>query len=196
MADPHHLPDIGIQSLLDGALDERAADAARAHLAACPICTRRLEAQARLFAAIESWEEAPPEHDLVSRILTALHPPAPPVGLRWAAVVQAGVALLVLALAWPLITGLAQDVRVPSVWPLPSGAAELWLAQASVLAASFAALSLDLIDSAQAWFRMTPNRLAIWPLVVAGAAFVAIVGNSILLGGSAAGSHAARARRV
>jgi hypothetical protein len=196
MSDSHHLPDSEIQSLLDGALGERAAHAARAHLAACPRCTLRLEAQARLFAAIESWEEVPPKHNLVPRVLSALQPSATPVGLRWAAVVQAGAALLILILAWPILAGFAQGARLPSMWPLAPGEVEVWLAQMSELAASMEALSLDLIDSAQAWLRMTPDWLAIWPLVVAGAAIAAILGNSILLAGSAAGPQAARARRV
>jgi len=195
MTDSHHLPDSEIQSLLDGALGERAALAARAHLALCPGCAHRLEAQARLFAAIESWEEAPPEHDLVPRVLRALEPPATPVGLRWAAVVQAAAALLMLVLAWPLLAGFAQGVRLPSISPLVPGAVEMWLAQTSELAASMEALSLDMIRSAQAWFGMTPDWLAIWPPVVASAAIVAILGNSILLAGTP-GSQAALVRRL
>src|SRR3990170_3297078 len=97
MADSPHLPDREIHLLLDGALDERAAQAARAHLAACASCALRLETQARLFAAIESWEETPPAHDLVPRVLAGLRPPATPVGLNWAVALQAGVALLIAA---------------------------------------------------------------------------------------------------
>jgi len=148
MSDSHHLLDSEIQSFLDGDLGERAAHAARAHLAACPRCTLRLEAQARLFAAIESWEEVPPKHNLVPRVLSALQPSATPVGLRWAAVVQAGAALLILILAWPILAGFAQGARLPSMWPLASGEVEVWLAQMSELAASMEALSLDMIDSA------------------------------------------------
>ena len=194
MADSPHLPDREIHLLLDGALDERAAQAARAHLTACASCALRLETQARLFAAIESWEETPPAHDLVPRVLAGLRPPATPVGLSWAVALQAGVALLIAALLWPLVAGLAQSIRLPAI-PAP-GLIETWLAETSSWTASIEASLLDSLNSAQAWLRMPPDWIAIWPLVVAGAALVAVVGNSILLSRSAAGSRPAGLRRL
>jgi anti-sigma factor RsiW len=109
--------------LLDGALDDGAAQAARAHLAACAGCARRLEVQARLFAEIESWEEAAPPQDLGPRVLAALRTPAVPVGLRWAAALQAAWFYL-RGLGWPFSPacatppspGHAASSRLIQVW--------------------------------------------------------------------------------
>jgi len=185
-----------IQALLDGGLDGSAARAARAHLATCAKCARRLEAQTRLFAEIESWEEAEPPHDLAPRVLAALRSPSTPIGLRWAAALQAGLVLLIVSLAWPLVTNLAQSLRLPSVWFPATSAIEAWLAETSALTAALEASLLALPDSAAAWLRLAPNWIAIWPAVVAGAALAAVVGNSILLSGNATSSRAARARRL
>ncbi len=195
MVETAHLPDLEIQALLDGELDEHAARAARTHLAMCAKCARRLAAQARFFARIESWEEAVPPHDLAPRVLDVLHTPATPVGLRWAAVLQAGLVLLIIALGWPLLTGLAQSVHLPSVGLPATINIEGWLAELAAFTMALEASILALPDSAAAWLRLAPDWIAIWPAVVAGAALVAVVGNSVLLSGTATNSRIVRVRR-
>ena len=196
MAETAHPPDLEIQALLDGGLDDRAERAARSHLATCAACARRLQAQARLFARIESWEEAAPPHDLAPLVLDALHTPAVPVGLRWATALQAGLVLLVVALGWPLIAGLARNVRLPSLALPTMHAIGVWLGESSALIAALRASLLPSPDTAGGWLRLAPNEIAIWPAVVAGAALVALVGNSILLSGTAGNPPVARARRL
>ncbi len=196
MAEKFHLPDLEIQALLDGALDDGAARAARAHLATCAGCTRRMEAEARLFAEIESWEEATPPHDLAPRVLTGLRTPAVPVGLRWAAALQAGLVLLVVALGWPFIAGNAQHLRLPSILLPGAGTMEAWLEGASTWIPALKASLLLMPDSAAIWLRTVPNGIAIWPALAGVAVLVALVGNSILLWGAAGSPRAARPRRV
>jgi anti-sigma factor RsiW len=196
MADTPHLVDMEIQALLDGGLAGSAARAARSHLATCARCARRLEAQARLFAEIESWEEAAPPHDLEPRVLAALRPPSTPIGLRWAAALQAGLVLLIVALAWPVVTSLAQSLNLPSLWVPTTSTVEAWLAETSAFTAALEASLQALPGSAAAWLRLAPNWIAIWPAIVAGAGLAAVVGNSILLSGNATSSRAARARRL
>jgi anti-sigma factor RsiW len=191
-----HLSDVEIQSLLDGALHQAAARAADAHLAVCPHCAARFEVQTRLHAAIASRVDAPPPHDLAPRVLAALRPSETPLVLRWASALQAALALLILALGWPLVASLTQNLRVPAEFSLVQGGIEALSAEVFVLSDAVEAMALSLFASAHAWLRTSPEWLALWPAVVAGAAFVAVVGNSILLTGSAAGSAAARPRRL
>jgi len=196
MAETPHLTDMEIQAWLDRGLDRSAAPAVRAHLATCTKCARRLEAQARLFAEIESWEELTPPHDLEPRVMAALRPPSTPIGLRWVAALQAGLVLLIVALAWPLVTSLLQSLHLPSLWFPTTSTIEAWLAEAYALTAALATSLQALPGSAAAWLRLAPNWIAVWPAVVAGGALAAVVGNSILLSGNAPRSHAARARRL
>jgi len=122
--------------------------------------------------------------------------PSTPIGLRWVAALQAGLVLLIVALAWPLVTSLLQSLHLPSLWFPTTSTIEAWLAEAYALTAALATSLQALPGSAAAWLRLAPNWIAVWPAVVAGGALAAVVGNSILLSGNAPRSHAARARRL
>jgi len=53
-----------------------------------------------------------------------------------------------------------------------------------------------LLDSADAWLRLAPQWMTLSPAIVAGALLVAVLGNSILLAGDAAGRRSVRPRRL
>jgi hypothetical protein len=88
MSETRHLSDLEIQDWLDDALRGEAAAAARAHLATCRDCTRRVKAQSALFAAIESWEETPPSRDLAPEVVRRLSQRRIPFGLSVATAVR------------------------------------------------------------------------------------------------------------
>jgi hypothetical protein len=194
--DTAHLSDLKIQALLDDALQGETARAARAHLSACADCARRVEAQAALFAALESWEESPPPHDLAPWIVQRLAHRRIPFGLSVATAVQAGLALLIVVLAWPLVVDLFSSVPLPTIQGFDLGLSETLAVQAGALVAEAQAAVLPLLDSADAWLRLAPQWMALSPAIVAGALLVAVLGNSILLAGDASGRRTVRPRRL
>lgn len=196
MTEPSHLSDLDIQALLDKALDPREARQARAHLATCGDCARRAEAHAGLFAAIEAWADSDPPHDLAPGVLRALTQRATPIGLRVATVLQAGLAVLIVALAWPLVAGLFASFRLPALPGFDLSFSESISAQAQGAIVAFEAASQQLSVSADTWLRLAPQWATLWPAILAGAVLAAIVGNSILLAGRAPGARAARPRRL
>src|SRR3989304_1328712 len=90
MTEANHLSDLEIEALLDGALEGGAAREARAHLAAWGACARRVAARARLFAALETWEDTPPSRDLTPGIVQQLSYRRTPLGLSLAPAGPAG----------------------------------------------------------------------------------------------------------
>jgi len=196
MTETKHLSDLEIEALLDEALEAGAAREARAHLAACGACSRRTAARARLFAALETWEESPPSYDLTPGIVRRLSHRRMPLGLSLATAVQAGLALLIAVLAWPLVAPVFSSLQIPTIPGLELGFSATLAAQAEgLLLASEAALQ-PLLDSADAWLRMAPQWMTLSPAIVAGALLVAVLGNSILLAGDAAGRRSVRLRRL
>jgi hypothetical protein len=196
MTDRDHLSDLQIHGLLDQALDVRTERAARAHLSLCRACARRFEAQARLFAAIETWHDAPPPHDLAQGVMERLRVRSTPDGLRLATVIQAGLAALLVVVAWPLLVSLFSSVTLPEMsapvleWPdsLVAQAQSLWTIGESTLRQASAVVETFLATASQ-W-------MPLWPGIVAGALLVAVLGNSVLLTGDVAGARRVRPRRL
>lgn len=187
-----HLTDIEFESLLDSALEADAARIAAAHLDHCRACRGRLEGRARLFEAIEAWEEQPIPRDLAARIMTSLSPAPAPLGLRVATVVQAGVVVLIAAVLWPLAERVLTSVRIPVgpiVTPESIGMVVAQLSEPVLLAR---AQVLDSISALAGGLRATPGWVSAWPLVIAGAVAVFVVGNSILLRGDRDSAEDAR----
>jgi hypothetical protein len=195
MIEAKHLSDLEIQGLLDGDLDDGEARRARAHLAACRGCSGRFEVQASLFAAIESWDDSPPTHDLTPEILERLTERRMPFGLSVATAVQAGLALVIGVLVWPLVGPLFPALTLPTTPALELALSETLAAPAEGLVASAEAALQHLSISADAWLRLTSQWLRLWPAIVAGALLVAVLGNSILLAGDAAGRRSVGTRR-
>jgi hypothetical protein len=166
------------------------------HLAACGVCSRRAAARAGLFAALETWEETPPSRDLAPGIVQRLSHRRMPLGLSLATAVQAGLALLIAALAWPLVEPVFSSLRLPTVPGLEMGFSETLTTQAEGLFLAAEAALQPLLDSADAWLRMAPQWVTLSPAIVAGALLVAVLGNSILLAGDAAGRRSVRPRRL
>jgi hypothetical protein len=189
-----HLTEIELHLVLDDGLDPAARRAARGHLDRCRACSERLAQAARLFAAIESWEELPLRRDLSAAVLASIAPPRAPVGLRVATMVQAGVAALVLIAAWPLSEALLSTIQVSTVSFLPPDIVETALAQ---LAGAVLTAQMDVaanLSLAADSLRSVPGWLSMWPLLVGGALALAAIGNSVLLGGTR--NQAAAARRL
>jgi hypothetical protein len=185
-----------IEALLDNALQGEAARTARAHLAACGDCARRAQAQAALFTALESWVDSPPPHDLAPAIMGRLAHRAIPVGLSVATAVQAGLALLIVILAWPLVASLTSAIPLPLIPGVEGGLTEALAEQAGVLMTAAQGTLQPLLDSADAWLRQAPQLIALSPAVIAGALLFAVLGNSILLAGGASGRTTSRPRRL
>ena len=196
MTEANHLSDLEIEALLDDALEGGAAREARAHLAACGACSRRAAARARLFAALETWEDTPPSRDLTPGIVQQLSYRRTPLGLSLATAVQAGLALLIAALAWPLVAPVFSSLQLPTIPGLEQGFSETLAVPAEGLLLAADAALQPWLDSADAWLRMAPQWVTLSPAIVAGALLVAVLGNSILLAGDAAGRRSVRPRRL
>jgi hypothetical protein len=196
MTEAKHLSYLEIEALLDDALEGGVAREARAHLAACGACSRRAAARASLFAALETWEETPPSRDLSPGIVQRLSHRRMPLGLSLATAVQAGLALLIAALAWPLVEPVFSSLRLPTIPGFEMGFSESLATQAEGLLLAGEAALQPLLDSADAWLRMAPQWMTLSPAIVAGGLLVAVLGNSILLAGDAAGRRSVRPRRL
>lgn len=181
MRDAGHLSDLEIQALLDDALDAAEVKEARLHLAACRGCARRVEAQSRLFTAIESWGDAPPPHDLALRVVRSLADRRTPVGLQLATLVEAGLAILLIALAWPVLTTPLASVTLPTIAGIGTLLPDLLAGLSEAIVASEALLH-QASASMEAWLPLAREWMTLWPAIIAGALLVAILGNSILFG--------------
>ena len=196
MTEARHLSDMAIQDLLDEALSASQAAEARRHLGACRSCARRVEARRRLFAALETWEDSPPPHDLAPGVVRALGHRTTPRSLRVATAVQAGLAVLIIVLAWPLVANLVGNVQLPTSLSLDPAWTEALAGESAAVVATAEAMLKQLSDSADAWLSLAAAWMTLWPAIVAGALLLAVLGNSILLAGDGAGMRRVRARRL
>lgn len=195
MTEARHLSDLEIQDWLDEALRGEAAAVARAHLATCRDCARRAEAQAVLFAAIESWGETPPSRDLAPEVVRRLSQRKVPFSLSVATAVQAALALLIAVLAWPLVANLLSTVPLPAIPEPDLGALEVLAMQLGDPVASLQAALQSVMDTADAALAMARPSIVFAPAVIAGALLIAVLGNSILLAGDRSG-RTIRPRRL
>ena len=76
------------------------------------------------------------------------------------------------------------------------GFSETLATQAEGLLLAGEAAQQLLLDSADAWLRIAPQWMTLSPAIVGGALLVAVLGNSILLAGDAAGRRTVRPRRL
>jgi len=191
MAETGHLSDLDIQALLDKAIDGRASRVARAHLAGCRECRRRVEVQARLFAAIETWEEVAPAHDITPAVVRSLKGQRTPKGLRAATAVQAGLAVIITVMAWPVLARLLSSFQAPSLPALDLA----WLGGFAAQVQESLRFVEALSGSLGSWLPIAPPAMALWPAIIAGALLLAILGNSILLAGDESGRRRIQPRR-
>lgn len=194
---PPHLTDETLNEYLDAALAPADRAAAAAHLAACQSCEARLTALRALFANLEALPAVPLTRDLAPAVLRALPASAPAAlpmrnstrrpAMPWLVLAaEALAALLLLAVAWPLIT----NVFTTAAWPaafsafaadwltrLPSLAPAAWLADAqrwltTLLPAPAAVFALPALAG------LAPLTIG---LAVAGVAALWLLGNALLL---------------
>ena len=122
---PTHLSDDALNEYLDQALPPGAMTRAQSHLAACAACTKRLDALRALFADLETLPEVALARDLSPTVVRALNRPSPtplrptveprhPL-YRLLFPLQALVAVVLLALTWPLVASRAGDLSVPAL---------------------------------------------------------------------------------
>jgi hypothetical protein len=196
MPDLRHLSDPELQALLDEALGASATRQAQEHLRVCRECARRMQTQARLFAAIETWDDALPPHDLAPRVVQQLRHRRTPLGLSLATAFQAGLAGLLLVLGWPLVEPLLSSVNPPVIPGFEPELSEALTVQAGELASAGQAALEQASASLEAWLGMAAQWMSLWPAVVAAALLLAVLGNSILLAGHGAGARRIRPRRA
>lgn len=201
---PPHLTDEALNEYLDAALPPAEREAAAAHLAVCQPCAARLTTLRALFAGLEALPAVPLARDLTAGVLRAL-PPGPaaapvaapaPLAMRNSArrpavpwlvlAAEVLVALVLLWIAWPLIT----NVFAAAAWPaalstfaadwlarLPSLAPAAWLADAQRWLTALLPAPASVFD----WPALTGLAPLTLALAVAGAAALWLVGNALLL---------------
>ena len=201
--DPH-LSDDTLNEYLDGALHSPARSAVEAHLAGCPACAARAAALSRVFTGLATLPDAPLSRDLRSSVMAAVRA-RPPLALRPIAdprrpafrlvfILQSGLALGLLAFAWPFVMGHALALP-PIVAGDLSGMLAGWIGAWVNPAGLWPALqNWAASDSAQL---VLPNLVVLQPLVaglvLAAAGALWVLGNALLLRhGPAAGRHGNR----
>ncbi len=109
-----HLTDETLNEYLDEALPPAARAAAAAHLADCAACVARLASLQGVVARFEMLHVPALSRDLSAGVLRAIaqpNAPAPRPALRpalnWVFAAQVVAALLLLAVAWPVVSSLA-----------------------------------------------------------------------------------------
>jgi anti-sigma factor RsiW len=181
-----HPDEFLLHEYLDGELTEAAGRELEAHLAACPACQARLDELTRLFTLLDVVPELTLSADLSRLILEKLRPETgrlvwPGRLPSWAQLALAGqiaLALLMLALLWPLASPLLPTTDVTltdslNAWldGLSLAPAESWLAETAA--------------GAGQWLETLEPALLIpagsWLLVVALALLAWLAGNSLLL---------------
>ncbi|MBN2547604.1 MAG: zf-HC2 domain-containing protein [Anaerolineales bacterium] len=103
-----HLTDACLNEYLDAALDSQQRQMLEAHLQECQTCADRLAELRLVFAALQRLPDEPLEHDLTPNVLRAiggarLGTAALPYSLKLGFAAQALLALVLLAVFWPVI---------------------------------------------------------------------------------------------
>jgi anti-sigma factor RsiW len=181
-----HPDEFLLHEYLDGELTEAAVHDLESHLTGCPACQARLEELTRLFTLLDAVPELALAADLSHAIVDTLQ--AEPDRLAWprrlpswaqlALVGQIALAVLLLALLWPLASPLlpAADVALTdflNVWlsQLSPAPAETWLAETAAAAGQWlATLEPALLIPAGSWLLIATLALLAW-----------LAGNSLLL---------------
>lgn len=175
-----HLTTEILQQWLDGALSAGEAESARAHLAACQACRRRMEATASFFTTVETWDDQPPSRDLSIAVVRALRPArwSAPWKLAWG--LQLGATLLAVIVGWPLIVELTAPVLTAAVPAPATDVVSAWLADSAAMVASIEDPLRAVQAQVEGWLALAASQPYLWPLALA-AAVAGIVGNSVLL---------------
>jgi anti-sigma factor RsiW len=120
----NHVTDEVLNEYLDDALLPAQRALAAAHLAECAVCAGRLAALETLSVRFATLTVPFLTRDLSASVLAAL-PQRPnavrqrgaPPALTWVFAAQALGAVVLLALAWPMVSNLAKAWVVPGAWP-------------------------------------------------------------------------------
>lgn len=181
-----HPDEFLLHEYLDGELAEAAVRDLQSHLAGCPACQARLAEVAHLFTLLDAVPELTLSADLSRPILDTLR--AEPGRLAWprrlpswaqlALIGQIALAVLLLALLWPLALPLlpAADVALTdslSVWlsQLSPAPAEIWWAETTAAAGQWLqALEPAVLIPAGSWLLIAALALLAW-----------LAGNTLLL---------------
>ncbi len=189
MNEPLNHPDeFRFHEYLDGELSSAAQTEVESHVAACAACSRTLAELQTLFEQVEGLPELELGIDLSPQIVARLERPALTLpAIRWVAVVQVLMAILLLAAAWPSFQ------LFTSSWPEPSQLSADWqvaLAERiGVLGEQWSVIweGVDLFVSSQAEALMAGPGLMLpqlgLTLLAASALLVWLVGNGLLLRG-------------
>jgi anti-sigma factor RsiW len=196
----NHLTDETLNEYLDEALPPAARAAAADHLADCAACAARLASLQSVVARFEILYVPALSHDLSAGVLAGIaqpKAPAPRLALRpalnWVFAAQALAALLLLVLAWPVVSSLA------SAWLNPGTGFVLDIREAVAEVQSWFALVADPARAVEQgwaglrgwWLDLGATVDVSWPaaalgpveagLLAAAALGLWLVGNGVLL---------------
>jgi anti-sigma factor RsiW len=187
-----HLSNDTLNEFLDGALDGSARAEVEAHLAACRVCSARLEVLGAVFAGLASLPQLALGRDLRSGVMaavraqnqTALRPFADPrrPAIQVVFALQLLAALALIAFAWPFLASLAQPAPL-----IGSADINRFVAQLAGAWLDFGGLWLALergLTSATAQPAL-PLEMLLQPvvagLVLVGGGVLWLLGNALLL---------------
>jgi anti-sigma factor RsiW len=172
-----HLSDELLNEYLDQALTPEARAEAEPHLAACADCAARLAALRGLFAEIESLPELTLPRSLAAPVTRRVSGRAAlPRWIRLTATLQAALAVIVLALAAPFLSGLVASLTVRYT---PLSLAELLL-HLQTQSTALLALLPEFVPPQLPAISLGLSSLAL-TLTAISAFFFWIIGNGLLL---------------
>jgi anti-sigma factor RsiW len=182
----NHPDEFLLHEYLDGELTGQAGREVEDHLAGCATCQAQLEEISRLFALLEGMPELTLAADLSGPVLERLRrengrlawPRRLPSWAQLALVGQVGLAVLMLALLWPLASPL-----LPTTDLTLTDSLNAWLDQLSLAPAE--SWLTEIAATAGQWLETLEPALLIpagsWLLVAALALLAWLAGNSLLL---------------
>jgi anti-sigma factor RsiW len=182
----NHPDEFLLHEYLDGELNPTGRHELESHLAGCPACRTRLDELSRLFSLLEAVPELTLSADLSRPILATIRPESnwlawPRRLPSWAQVAligQVALALLLLALLWPLASSLLPNTDVTVTDSL-----NVWLSQLSPAPAE--ALLTETAATATKWLQTLEPALLIpagsWLLIMTLTLLAWLAGNSLLL---------------
>ena len=179
-----HLDEGQLHEYLDGCLAPNEIVVLKAHLESCPECAMRLGEMQALFSSLESLPDIPLERDISLAVVSALQPkPKLSRRLKWGAIIQAVLALIVLLLALPSLLKtwkpiihdmqLAFNIRFSEVWIN-------WVADWSAQLAKLQLTWMQLPSVWQSYSILETTEIIIWPIFLT-AMLLFIIGNGLIL---------------
>ena len=188
MNEAGHLEQDLLNEYLDHALEPGQQELIERHLLECDLCRARLDELRQLFVAIEAIPESRLEWDLSAEVMTEIRRQPPKQISAWsnlAFILQAFVATIILAAAWPVISGGFPVIPFilssgPSIAPLIE-LTQFWSSESQQILQAIQQAGFQDLDWIRQVFFTNQSALLAWTTCL-GVTFVLwLVGNSLLL---------------